>query len=53
MQYANVKNVKNVHFPPVTKQDMEKVLYTSKPQIDKEHIKKLKEWCRKNSQMPN
>ncbi len=50
MQYANVKNV---HFPPVTMQDMEKALYTSKPQIDKEHIKKLKEWGRKNSQMPN
>ena len=44
---------KNVHFPPVTMADMEKALYTLKPQIDKDHICKLKEWGKKNSQMPN
>jgi SpoVK/Ycf46/Vps4 family AAA+-type ATPase len=47
------KNVKNVHFPPVVMADMEKALYTSKPQIDKDHIRKLKDWGKKNSQMPN
>ena len=47
------KNVKNVHYPPVVMADMEKALYTSKPQINKDHIRKLKDWGKKNSQMPN
>ena len=47
------KNVRNVHFPPVVMQDMEKALYTSKPQINKDHIRQLRDWGKKNSQMPN
>jgi len=48
MQY---KNVKNVHYPPITMFDMEKALYCVKAQIDVEQLRKLIEWGRKNSSM--
>jgi len=46
------KNVKNVHYPPITMFDMEKAVYCVKAQIDLEQLRKLIEWGRKNSSMP-
>jgi vacuolar protein-sorting-associated protein 4 len=45
------EDVKNVHYPPITMDDVEKALYFVKAQIDVEHLRKLNEWGRKNSCM--
>ena len=45
------EDVKEVHYPPVTMEDMEKAMFLVKAQIDVEHLRKLKEWGRKNSAM--
>jgi len=43
------KDVKNVHYPPITMWDLEKALYCVQAQIDHEKLRKLIEWGRKNS----